>query len=216
MESAAMKYKSLKRKLVETSSELQKTALFVAYLSREIFSTDPGSDLVVVGGTAVEFYTQGDYSTKDIDVLAPKETLFHILKGWNFLLLPDSRTWYSPELDIRVEWVGRGMVNDDPEAQKRLEMINIRRGLKISVISREDIILDRLVCAKWQNRPDDLNWAALILYISDFDEKPIDQEYLLRRSREKQFDVEDYLQKITDLAIQFKDRQMKGEGSWEI
>jgi hypothetical protein len=200
-----MKLDALKRELATCRSELQKTALFLAFLSQEIMNMDPGKDLTVVGGLAVELYTQGDYSTKDIDVLAPKESLFNILKEWDFVVLPDNRTWYSPDLDIRVEWVGRGMVNDDPLAQEHREVISIGQGLKITVISREDIILDRLTCAKWQNRPDDLNWAALILAIADFDEKPIDRNYLLSRSREKQFDVEDLVSRIVEMVAEFRE-----------
>lgn len=206
----------LEKVLINCKTELQKNALFLAYLSREIEASDPGKDLTIVGGSAVEFYTQGDYSTKDIDVLAPKETLFKVLKRWGFIPLPDKRTWYFPKLDIRVEWVGRGMVNDDIIAHKRRELVSLKKGLKISIISREDIIIDRLVCMKWQNRTDDFNWAVLVFTVSNWDEKPIDIKYLLQRAKEKQFDVEDVVKKMITTAREFQNKKRKNENIEDI
>ncbi len=51
---------------IESTDDLLEKALKLAGLVTRLFA-DAGSDLVVVGGSAVEFYTEGAYMSGDID-----------------------------------------------------------------------------------------------------------------------------------------------------
>jgi len=53
---------------------------------------------IIVGGTAVEFYTAGGYATLDLDIVYPSEPLDQVFKELG--LKKEGRYWYSEELGI--------------------------------------------------------------------------------------------------------------------
>lgn len=63
-----------------------------------------GNPPIVVGGEALEIYTQGSYTTGDIDIKAPKELISRVLQNFNFKNV--GRHWINEELDIYIDWLG--------------------------------------------------------------------------------------------------------------
>ncbi len=99
----------MKRKLGEIrriEDPVKRRATFIAILSREMTLRGEKAP-VVVGGEAVELYTQGSYTTGDIDIKSPRAATVSILKEWGFS--KKGRTWFNRELDIYVDWVGASL-----------------------------------------------------------------------------------------------------------
>jgi hypothetical protein len=168
---------------------VKRRATFIAILSREM--TLRGERVpVVVGGEAVELYTQGSYTTGDIDIKSPHAATVSILKGWGFS--KKGRTWFNKELDIYVDWVGSSL-EEGEEAESRVTTIKVARGLEIRVISIEDLVIDRLNAAKWWGDVDSLMWARVLLNVKKRSKGKIDRAYLKKRAREET--VADFLAK---------------------
>lgn len=53
---------------------VKKRAKFMGLLTKKIVSSGKKAP-IIVGGEALEIYTQGSYTTGDIDIKAPKKTL---------------------------------------------------------------------------------------------------------------------------------------------
>lgn len=149
------------KQLLSIENEARRRALFVALLSQEM--TRRGAEMpIVVGGEALELYTQGRYTTGDIDIKGQKETLEAVLEDWGFV--KEGRVWVSREYDLYIDWLGDSL-DEGAEAEKRTNNIAIAPGLEVRVISFEDLIIDRLCAAKYWNDSDSLMWARILLEI---------------------------------------------------
>jgi len=162
----------------------------VGLLSKEMLMQKV-SQPIVVGGMAVELYTQGSYTTGDIDLKAPKEPLKEILTRWGFI--NQGRLWLNKELDIYVDWLGEDL-EEGPEALQRLNTLVIDEGLQIKVISIEDLIIDRLKAYKWWRDEDSFLWARVLVEVKKVLAEPLEVEYLRRRAAEEE--IEDILESL--------------------
>ena len=135
--------------------------MFIALLSGEMTRRGVARP-IVVGGEAVELYTQGRYTTGDIDIKGDKDTLETVLMDWGFA--KEGRVWASREYDLYIDWLG-GSLDEGAEAEKRTNIIAIAPELEIRVISFEDLIVDRLCAAKYWDDSDSLMWAKVLLEI---------------------------------------------------
>jgi hypothetical protein len=160
---------------------VRKRALFVALLSKEI-ATSGERTPVVVGRQAVELYTQGSYTTGDIDLKTPRQITERILKDSGFV--KQGRSWLNRNLDIYVDLLGESL-DEGPEAEKRVTTIEIGDSLSIRVLSIEDLIIDRLNAAKWWNDADSLMWARILLKVKDTAGGQIDRDYLEIRAQQE-------------------------------
>jgi len=144
-----------------------------------------GQDPVLVGGAAVEFYTQGGYSTSDIDMIAEGgRELARVMEELGFEKI--GKDYLHRKLKIYVEFPGRYL----KESEKSLK-VKIR-GNELSIISIEDLIVDRLNAFKfWQSAIDGIN-AMLLLEMGDLD---IDHLH----SRADQDDVRDALEAVRQI-----------------
>ncbi len=95
----------------------------------------------VVGGMAVYFWTEGDeFATYDIDVvMAVPERLAEILAQLGFVRSRDRRHWELPGTEVLLEAPGA-----DLDAGTQVAVIDLPSGRTARVISRVDILLDRL------------------------------------------------------------------------
>jgi len=163
----------LETALAGVSDQLEHRLLFVGMLARA-FATLGWAPPVVVGGHAVEFWTAGGYTTVDIDLVSAHEPFAQVLATWGFVRL--GRHFYDDALGIVVEAPGSQL-----SADEQAHVVAVRaRGLTVSVLGIEDLIIDRLnACVHWSHEESCDVARALLLGNAD-----IDWEYLLRRAAE--------------------------------
>lgn len=143
-----------------------------------------GQDPILVGGTAVEFYTEGGYSTLDIDMLAPGgPELFDVMSRLGFERF--GKDFTNDSLKVYVEFPGAAL-------QGREKDIQIQVGKhRLRVISIEDLIVDRLCAFKyWQSAIEGLNTMKLL------ESGLVDPERIKARTQEE--GVSDALRAIQD------------------
>ena len=148
---------------------VEKRLKFLSWLTQSIRESGCKSIPVLVGGGAVEFYTAGNYATKDIDIV------FDDIRLINEILLPegfkkDGRYWYNESYDIIVECPG----SEYPEKTLEVDV----DGIKVSITALEEIIVDRLCAAKFWTSRSDRDWAKVMLKSG----MPLSLDYLRRRA----------------------------------
>lgn len=169
---------------------VKRRATFIAILSKEMKQRGEKAP-VIVGGEAVELYTQGSYTTGDIDIKSPRGATESVLREWSFR--KKGRTWFNKVLDIYVDWVGAAL-DEGEDAENRVVTIKVSEGLEINVISIEDLVIDRLNAAKWWGDVDSLMWAKVLLGVKRRLGEKIDLSYLKKRASEE--DIVDFLDQI--------------------
>ncbi len=139
---------------------------------------------VIVGGEALEIYTQGNYTTGDIDIIIneSKQTLLNVLEKWGFKEI--DRFIVNEELDIYIDVCGS--IFD----KKRTNKIKINDNIIITLITVEDLIIDRFCSYKFWKIKEDFRWGLILLY--NYKEK-IDEKYLKERASAE--NVSDVLKK---------------------
>ncbi|MGC8554070.1 MAG: hypothetical protein ACP5NA_01045, partial [Candidatus Acidulodesulfobacterium sp.] len=72
-------------KLKNIEDPAKRRVAFIGILTKELKNNDKFPP-VIVGGEALEIYTQGNYTTGDIDIITKesKKTLLTILEKWGF------------------------------------------------------------------------------------------------------------------------------------
>jgi hypothetical protein len=190
------------KKLAGIADPTTRRLAFLALFSEEYRRRNGGRYPVLVGGMAVELYTQGHYSTRDVDLLCKDERAWEILQEWGFERLPAKRQFYSENLDIALEILGDKLVNEDPDAEARTEFV-LFEGLgeespnRIRVIALEDLVLDRLNAALHWNSPEDRLWAEIMLELGlSSDSLNLNLDYLKRKAGEKGYETGELLEEI--------------------
>jgi len=104
-------------------------------------SAPMGIHPVVVGGMAVYFWTERDeFITHDVDVVMPVPNSLAVkLAELGFLRAPDGRHWTLEGTDILLEAPSTYLDSD----AEFLE-VKLRSGRKAKILSRVDILMDRL------------------------------------------------------------------------
>lgn len=132
---------------------------------------------ILVGGSAVEFYTRGTCKSIDIDLLADRNSLIPVLEKMGFSKL--GRHWFYTK-DIGIEIVG-----ESAEGRRVHEVLH--EGKLIRVLGIEDLIVDRLnACKHWKSQYDCEQAQVLVGVYSD----KLDREYLNKRMKEEDLEME--------------------------
>ncbi|MGD9665975.1 MAG: hypothetical protein AB7U31_00805 [Synergistaceae bacterium] len=181
-----MDLKDIKNKRL---SDIEKKIFFLVWLNEKLKAAGSRALPVLVGGSAVQLYTGGNYMSVDMDIylddIVPAAS---ILEKYGFV--KTGRHYFCAEYDLVAEFVS-GHV---PEKISEIEY-----GEDVILVSSlEEMIIDRLNAAKWRNIPKDLEWARVMM--STGDGTGLDMDYLRRRAAEE--DIEDYL----EMAFQENDR----------
>jgi|Deesub1362B_J571_1020462.scaffolds.fasta_scaffold00223_22 hypothetical protein len=108
----------------------RRRVLFVALLTREIKNRGERYP-IVVGGEAFEIYTQGSYTTGDIDLKIPKK-VFEDSDRMGFHTKRRARS------GLTVDWLGESL-DEGSEAEKRVNTVLVKDDLEIKVLSIEDL-----------------------------------------------------------------------------
>lgn len=106
-------------------------------------------DLIVVGGLSVEIYTEGGYTTQDIDFVGiHHEKIMQAMTDLGFRR--NGKDSVHDSLHIYVEVPGSVLKDAD---EKYVNSIRAANGFKLRVIGIEDIIKDRLVAlVQWDDK----------------------------------------------------------------
>lgn len=157
---------------------------FGALLARE-----SGSEVVIVGGSAIEVHSRGKYASGDIDLRADRARVARVLRKWGFR--NPSRMWVRSDWGIFVDIVGDKYSGD---AYRYTEVVTPygRVGLAVP----EDLIVKRLARIKhWkgseQDKREDLAQAKLLW---DEYRSSIDLQYLALQAAS--YDVVDLLEEL--------------------
>lgn len=139
---------------------------------------------VVVGGAAVEFYTLGNYTTKDIDLIVEDpEFIRETMLGLGFC--NDHGTWFLPDNPGIIVEFPKGPLAGD---WKKIQPVILPTGHTVYLLSLEDLLLDRSLAAKyWGDGSEE--WVRYMM-AAHYDE--IDWKYLRQiAARELCLDVLD-------------------------
>ena len=167
-------------RLRKEPDELVRKMLLIGYLTERLEKKKPES-VYIVGGQAVETYTAGQFRTGDIDIVTPdSKGAGEILKRIGFKR--EGMIWLNKTLGLAIHIVGLFAKNSE---KARI----IHAGpYKVRIVGVEDLIVDRLVAAKFWNSQVDLEQAKALW--KGF-RKQIDLQYLGKRARDEK--VEDVL-----------------------
>ena len=148
---------------------------------------------IVVGGTAVEFYTLGQYATLDIDFVGIiNDKMKKALADLGFL--KEGRYWRIPQTDIMIEFPSDELAGTIDKVQP-VEF----GGRKAYFIGIEDLILNRVQEAKHWNYPDSAEWARTLM-ITHYDN--VDWSYCHKRVHE--YDCAEKFEEIQRAAKKIK------------
>src|SRR5213078_2508062 len=93
---------------------------------------------IVIGGLAVEFWTQRAYATTDIDLYLPHgPAVDDLLAELGFR--KEGRHWVLPEHDLFIEAPA-----SFPAESEEVQEVTLRSGYKVLLLSVEDVLIDRL------------------------------------------------------------------------
>lgn len=131
---------------------------------------------IVVGGSAVDFYTEGIYPSHDIDLVSNRKIIGEILENvFNFK--PGGRHWINEQIGLAVEIPGSHLAGD----KDKITVIRIR-NLKVYVIGLEDLIIDRLnACVHWKSETD----CDQARYIIRYYRERLDFGYLEKKAKDE-------------------------------
>lgn len=177
-------------KIKAMHNRLDKCLYFTAVLTSGL--EEYGIKPILVGGGALEFYTQGSYMTLDVDlVIQGRDQAKRVLDEMGFKRGIGEKSWYSEELDLSVE-IPDDTINGSLD---RVTVVEMDDDLVAYVIGIEDLIIDRLNAYKWWKSLSDGQWALACLTIHI---DSIDYEYL--RGRAKEENILDVLEETVDKA----------------
>ena len=172
------KIRHLLSQAIAGQQKLERQLYLAAAISRGF--EERGVTAVLVGGTVVEFYTAGGYTTADIDMVLPpleRKEIETVMEELGLVRSGDYRHWSHPQIPFPVEFppgplqIGHLVVGE-------LNEIEIE-GTKLKILKVEDILLDRMVMAReW----DDLQahvQAEMLMY-AHYDE--MDWPYINRQA----------------------------------
>ncbi len=153
------KYKDLLRALCEEHDGYRRKIRFLRIVA-QYFADNHLRMPVIVGGEAVEIYTQGAFTSLDIDIKSSLEGLVDCLeKELGFERM--QHNFFNKNPLLAVEWQGAAL-EEGHEAESRVRKLSID-GTIIGIIGLEDLIIDRLNAAKFSRHNESYEQAKSIL-----------------------------------------------------
>ena len=146
---------------------------------------------VLVGGSAVELYTGGAYTTGDLDFvghISPVTRKALIEAGFT----RHGRNWIHEGAKIFLEFPSSSLGEGERKA-----ILTVGR-LRIQIVSPEDLLVDRLAAWKhWESPVDGIN--SFLLYRAQ--SKSFDEDHLKKRAMAE--DVQDTLEAVRSLSREY-------------
>ncbi len=145
---------------------------FMSLLTRE--AEKRNVQPVVVGGSAVEFYTEGIYPSYDIDLVGNRRIIGEILEE-TFDFEPSGRHWINEQIGLYVEIPSSHLAGD----KNKITTIRVENQ-PVYVLGLEDLIIDRIkACVYWESRTDYEQARFLLRQYKN----RLDFEYLEKKTR---------------------------------
>ena len=162
------------KKIASIENLADKKAYFMSLLTRE--AEKRNTRPVVVGGSAVDLYTEGIFPSHDIGLIGDRKTIRGILED-TFCFKRSGRHCVNEQIGIYVEVPGDHLAGD------RDKITTIKVGnLKLYVIGIEDLIIDRMAaCSEWKSDTD----CKQAYYLLRYYHSRIDFDYLDKRARDE-------------------------------
>ena len=128
------------------------------------------TDLPVLAGmSAVQFYTNGAYTSLDIDFLwSDTDILTEILAARGFLR--EGRFWYNEGENIVLEVLGYSQ-------GRKITSVITKYGT-VNILTVEEVILDLLEGYVWAGSRDDYQWTRVLLKSALKNGTPINMDYM--------------------------------------
>jgi hypothetical protein len=152
------------------------------------YHAETGRRVVVVGGAAVSFYTQGVILSGDIDMVADI-AFADAMRGEGFMLdttpqrLATATTYLHPDVPRIGFQLVSGALFDGQADRTRLQPVSLGDDAEVTLPPIEDMIADRLgQFAASKDLNQEMRAQAEILFSLA---SPVDNAYLLRRIREE-------------------------------
>lgn len=121
---------------------------------------------ILVGGFALELYTEGGYSTGDVDLALPSGPVVDAAFS-DLGFTKRERFWVRPDLDLYFEAPAPAGLPGETAPRTDLEV----DGMRVVVIGIEDLLLDRLrAWVHWKSDEDE-RWTRRLaaLYATELD-----------------------------------------------
>ncbi|TLZ52084.1 MAG: hypothetical protein E6K18_03480 [Methanobacteriota archaeon] len=175
----------LKSRLRTAPDQTQYRLYFAAILADA--AAIPTDDFIVVGGSAIEIYTVGEYTSGDIDIVSSEhDNLRTVMRSWGFKR--DGSVWTDEELGLVVD------LNPSPytgDIQKTSVMPTPFGSIRLAAI--EDLLVKRLASAKFWKVRGDFDHAKLLAVA--FRDR-IDWEYVQAFAQKSK--VDDWLARLLE------------------
>ncbi len=159
--------------------------LFIGYLFDRLANENIKAYLV--GGEAIAIYTAAQFTTENIDITTTnRENTIKILNELNFVSV--GRIWYNEDLGLTVD-----VVDSFPSDTSKTRIMEIE-NYKINIVGIEDLVINRLVSAKYwkSNTKLDIEQVTVLLLSH---KNSVDWNYM-KKSAIKQ-NVTDFLDEVT-------------------
>ncbi|MDE2569623.1 MAG: hypothetical protein KGM93_11970 [Sphingomonadales bacterium] len=140
---------------------------------------------ILVGGGAVELYTQGAVNTGDFDLVSSQQTVLESVMVKHGFERPSgsgkaTRGWIHPRLKLGFEVVGSRLLDGYADTSF-IQVIEVAAHGTVAVISVEDLIADRMGQYASGAARDMLGQAKALFTLSE----GLDLHYMDRRIREE-------------------------------
>lgn len=152
-----------------------------------------GLDPILVGGAAVAYYTDGSYTTADIDMVTPTTPeLKKVMNDLGFKKI--GKDFINKDLGVYIEFPSDMLGPTERATEIKVD------NKKLRIISVEDLIVDRLCAYKyWKSGIDGIN-SLIILELGIADKQIVEN----RAREEDVLDALDYLETILEKSIRLK------------
>jgi predicted nucleotidyltransferase len=168
------RFKEVLRKAERTESKLRKRLFILGYLTKTMEERGLKPP-IMVGGSAVMFYTLEHYVTYDVDLVCEdREQLEALLEECGFKRI--GRHWILPEVDLAIEIPSIALEGMSYDRVRRVRL----DSYEVRIVGMEDLIIDRLRAYKHWSSEADRDQAMMIIAGNYQD---IDWLYLTRRAR---------------------------------
>ena len=139
------------------------------WLSTELAKSGKTDLPVLAGMSAVQFYTNGAYTSLDIDFLwSDTDILTEILAARGFLR--EGRFWYNEGENIVLEVLGYSQ-------GRKITSVITKYGT-VNILTVEEVILDLLEGYVWAGSRDDYQWTRVLLKSALKNGTPINMDYM--------------------------------------